>query len=127
MEICAVGKRKTKRLPQRQSWGRGGGVWPSYAPKSHTFCVADDPANGFLLPTLSSPPPQTRQKATFHYPVQSQYFHPPFTENVLLSCIITISPPTLHKNKRSTVLYNHTNSPPYPVKKATFYCPVQSH
>jgi hypothetical protein len=32
---------------------RGEGVMRSSVPKSHTSCVSDDPANGFLLPTLS--------------------------------------------------------------------------
>jgi hypothetical protein len=120
METCAMGKRKTKRLPLWQSWGRWGGR-PSYVPKSQTFCVADAPANGFLLPTLS-PPPKTRQKATFHCPVQSQYPHTTLHTNVQLSCTITISP-TQPLQKSSTFLYKH-NMSTYPSQKK-FYSPVK--
>ena len=83
----------------------GGGVWPSYVPKSHTFCVVDDAANGFLLPTLSPPPtPQNTPKS-----------------NVPLSCTITISP-TNSSQKRSTLLYNHNISNPPVTENAPLSC-----
>ena len=116
---------RRESIKQSGYLGGIGGVRPSYVSKSHTFCVADDPANGFLLLTLSSPPknpPKSNVPLSCtitispYNPSEKRsivlYNHnisnPPVTENVPLSCISTICPSTRQKKKSSTVLYNHT-------------------
>ena len=109
METCAMGKHKTKRLPRRQSWAGGEGVFGllMFLNPIPFVSLTTQQMDFYYRLYLRPPPPKTRQKATFHFPVQSQYPQPTLHKNVLLSCTITISPT-------------------HPLQK-TFHCPVQSH